>query len=470
MDNREYIQSLIDKARVAQQIVDGYNQEQVDKLAKAIGMAIYDAAEMLSAEAVEETHFGTIEQKIPKHLGSTASCWYSMAGKPSVGVINRIPEKGIVEFAKPMGVVAAITPATNPTVTAATNCMNAVKTRNACIIGPHPSAKKCTAHAIKIMNDKIVEMGGPANLVMCIEEPSIELSGLLMEMCDVTVATGGPGMVKAAYSSGKPSYGVGQGNVQCLVAPDWTDYDSLAKSVIMSRSFDNGVLCACEQTMHVPADKREEIIAAFVKNGAFELTDAADIDKIRKMTFADDGWGKINTKIVGHVPTSLCKFYGIEGCPENAPIIIFRVDKFATDEPLSREIMCPILRVATYDTFENGVENARRNLLFEGAGHSTNVWSNDDKAIELVGFRIPVCRIVVNQPNIMASSSPVGINGLNPTNSLGCGSWGNNSISENFYYKHLLNTTRLAYPLAGSGKAKIPTHAEIWELGVKLDD
>jgi len=458
MDNREYIQSLIEKARAAQAVVDNYTQEQVDKLTKAVGMAIFDAAEMLSEETVAETKYGTVESKIGKHKGVTTATWWAVCGEKSVGLINDDKELCILEYAKPMGVVASITPVTNPTTTAATNAMNAIKTRNAIIVAPHPAAKKCTAHAVKIMNDTIVALGGPENLVQSIDEPSIELTGLLMAAADVCVATGGPSMVKAAYSSGRPSYGVGQGNSQVIVAPDYTDYDTVAQKAMFSRAYDNGVPCTGEQTLHVPRDKREEIIAAFVRNGAYEVT-GADVDKIRQISFTEKG--PVNPKIVGKIAPELAAIYGIEGCPADAKCLVCRVDAIAREDALNKEILAPVIRFVVYDTFEEAVENCRKNYFMEGAGHTGGIWSNDDAAIEYAGSRIPVSRYLVNQPLLLASGSPVNLNGYNPTSSLGCGSWGNNSISENFYYKHLLNTTRVAYE---DTKKKIYTPDEIWAL------
>ena len=459
MDNKEYIQSLIDKARAAQAVVDNYTQEQVDRLTKAVGIAIFVAAEDLSREAVEETKYGTVESKVGKHKGVTSATWWGVCGKPSVGIISDHKDvDGIIEFAKPMGVVASITPVTNPTTTAATNAMNAIKTRNAIIVAPHPGAKKCTAHAVKIMNDTIVALGGPADLVQSIAEPSIELTGLLMSAVDVVVATGGPSMVKAAYSSGRPAYGVGQGNSQVIVAPDYTDYDTVAQKAMFSRAYDNGVPCTGEQTLHVPRDKREEIIAAFVRNGAYELK-ADDVEKVRKTAFTEKG--PVNPKIVGQVAPRLAEMFGLEGCPEDAICLVCRVDKVAREDIINREILAPIIRFMPYDTKEEAVENCRKNYFMEGAGHTGGIWSNDDEFIEYAGSRMPVCRYLVNQPLLLASGSPVNLNGYNPTSSLGCGSWGGNSISENFYYKHLLNTTRVAYEIPGK---RIYTPDEIWAM------
>ncbi|MBQ3379052.1 MAG: aldehyde dehydrogenase family protein [Clostridia bacterium] len=461
MDNKEYIQSLVAKAKEAQAVLDTFSQEKIDQLTKAMGMAIFDAAQMLSEEAVAETKYGTVESKVGKHKGVTTATWWAVCGKPSVGLIEDTKDvDGILKFAKPMGVLASITPVTNPTTTAATNAMNAIKTRNAIIVAPHPAAKKCTAHACKIMSDKLVELGAPANLVQSIEEPSIELTGLLMSACDVIVATGGPSMVKAAYSSGTPAYGVGQGNSQLIVGPDWTDYDTMAQKAMFSRNYDNGVPCTGEQTFHVPAAKREEIIAAFVRNGGYDIKDPAEVDKVRKNAFNQET-GKIQPKIVGQKASGLAKMLGIDGVPEETICLLCRVDGLAEEDILSKEILAPIIRFVPYNTPDEAIENCRRNYFQEGAGHTGGIWSNDDALIEKAAARMPVCRYLVNQPLLLASGSPVNLNGYIPTSSLGCGSWGGNSISENFNYKHLLNTTRVAYIIPGK---KILTPDEIWAL------
>ncbi|MBQ3379051.1 MAG: aldehyde dehydrogenase family protein [Clostridia bacterium] len=458
MDNKEYIQSLIDKGRKAQESIETYSQEQVDKMVRAIGKAIYDAREELSKEAVEETHFGNVPGKVAKHAGVCANQYLAMRGKPSVGIVKRIPERGLIEFAKPLGVITCVTPSTNPTTTVIADAMPALKCRNAIVVAPHPSAKKCSKHAVDIIRETLVSIGAPADLVQCIEEPSLELTNLAMELADVVVATGGPGMVKAAYSSGKPSFGVGQGNAQVVLDTTYTDYDTMAKNIIMSRAYDNGVPCTGEQTIHVPKGKEDAVIKALVDNGCWEVKDAADIDKIRQIAFTPEG--RPNTQIVGKLPPQACKLAGVEGCPEDAKLLIMRVDKCGKGEPLAREIMCPILRVLPCETFAEGVEHARTNLLMEGAGHSATVYSLDDDNIKLAGDRIPVCRMVVNQPNVAGSGRQQ--NGLMPTSSLGCGSWGNNSISENLTYYHFMNTTRVAYPLKG---VHSPSHDEIWQMG-----
>jgi len=461
MDNREYIQSLIDKGRVAQEAIECYDQKQVDLMVKTIGKAVYDVAEILSREACDETGLGVYEGKVAKHKGVTSSHWLNLRGKPSVGIIKRNPARGLVEFAKPMGVICCVTPTTNPTTTVIGNSMCALKGRNAVVVAPHPRAKNVTAHCVQVIQDALASIGAPRELVQCIENPSIELTNLLMSMADVVVATGGPGMVKAAYSSGKPSYGVGQGNAQVILDRTYTDYDQMAKNIMISRVYDNGVPCTGEQTLHCPQEEVEKVIKALVDNGGYEITNAEDIDKIRKAAFLDTG--AMNTAIVGSPAPKVAAYAGVE-CPADTKLLVIKVDKFAKDEPLAREIMCPMLRVLPYEKFEDGVAHARANLLMEGAGHSTSMYSNNDDNIKYAADRIPVCRFMVNQPNVAASGRQQ--NNLNPTISLGCGSWGNNSISENLTYYHLINTTKVAYPIQG---VHSPSHAEIWEMNTLAD-
>ena len=457
MDNREYIQGLIDKGRAAQLSIEDYNQAQVDKMVKTIAKAVYDAREILSKEACEETGLGVFEGKVAKHVGVVTGQWLYMRGKPSVGLIRDDKENCVLEFAKPMGVVCSVTPTTNPTTTVISNAMWALKCANAIIVAPHPRAKSCSLHCTTIIQDALESIGAPRDLVQCIEQPSIELTNLLMQMADVVVATGGPGMVKAAYSSGKPSYGVGQGNAQVVLDRDYTDYDTMAKNIMASRIYDNGVPCTGEQTLHCPREVVDDVIKALVDNGSFEIKDPADIDKIRQAAFLESG--ATNTDIVGRTAPKVAEYAGVE-CPSDAQMLVMKVEKWGTkSEPLAREIMCPMLRILPYDKFEEGVQHAKENLLMEGAGHSSTIYTNTDEHVKYMGKKIPVCRIVVNQPNVAGCGRQT--NGLVPTNSLGCGSWGNNSVSANLNFNYFYNITRVAYEIPGK---KIYTPEEIWAM------
>ncbi len=455
MEPKEYIAELMTKARKAQAQIADYTQEQIDALVRAVGKAGYDNVETLATMAVEETKMGRVDSKIVKNRKSTMVAWYYLKDKKSVGVVEEDPIEQIVTIAKPIGVIGCVTPVTNPTATPLVNGMHVLKGRNAAIFAPHPSSKRSSAYTVKLMREAIEKLGAPADLIQVIEEPSIELTQLLMGAVDVVVATGGPGMVKAAYSSGRPSYGVGQGNVQILVDEDYADYAAIAKSAVFSRSYDNGLPCTCDQTMFVPKSRVKEMLDLLVENKAVYLDDPAVIEKLRKTAFTEEG--AINRKFVGATMPQIAEMLGVT-FPADAAILVVPVYKAIDEEILCREIMSPVLRIFPYDSFEKAVQDAKKNYWMEGKGHSCSVYSANDAHIEYVANEIPVCRIMVNQTALNASGGAFN-NGLPPTISIGCGFWGGNSISENLTYKHLMNYTRVSRIIPG---APNPTPEEIW--------
>ncbi len=457
MENKTYIDVLVENAKKSYAALENYTQKQTDALVRAIGKIIYDNREVLSKEAMEETGLGVLAGKIAKHDKVTTSHWAYMKGKPSVGLIDIDEVNGIYTFAKPVGVVACLTPTTNPTTTAVGNCMCAVKSRNAVIISPHPRANNVTMHAVALMNEAIKALGGPQNLIQSIENPSLDLTNELMRKADVIVATGGSAMVKSAYSSGRPSYGVGPGNAQVIVDSSFEDYPLMVAQIMTSRVYDNGMPCTGEQTLIMPEEKSDEIIKAFEEKGAYLVTEPADIQNLRKAIFPKGFEGPINVDIVGHPAEEVARYANIR-VPEGTKLLMVKLNKHAREEVLSREIMCPIVRCFTYKNFKDGVAIARANLLMEGAGHSSTIYSNIDDNIMYAGNQIPVGRLLVNQPNVNAAGSSFAT-GLVPTISLGCGSWGNNSISENLSYKHLMNETRVSYIIKD---AYAPSADEIW--------
>lgn len=453
MDNKQYIAELMQKARAAQEAVAHYTQDQVDALVRVMAKVIYDNAEMLAKEAVEETRMGVYEDKVTKNKGKSRVIWNNLKDKKSVGIINEDKEKGLVFVAKPKGVIGAITPTTNPIVTPMCNAMFAVKGRNSIIVAPHPRAKKCSAHAVALMNQEIKKLGAPDNLIQIIEEPSVELTQELMQAVDIVVATGGMAMVKAAYSSGKPAFGVGAGNVQVIIDREY-DFEQAAKDIIAGRKFDNGIICSGEQSIIAPAEKHAEIMDAFVRNGAYYIEDEATIEKFRNVLFVN---GSINGKVVGQSVQFVADLAGVK-VPEETKIVILKAKGVGTADVLCKEKMCPFMITLTYNTFEEAVEIARTNLLYEGAGHSAALHSNNREHIEYAGNLLPVSRLVLNQPSSTGAGGSF-FNGFAPTTTLGCGSWGNNSISENFDYHHLINISRIGYY---NKDAKVPTPEEIF--------
>ncbi|MGE4484020.1 MAG: aldehyde dehydrogenase family protein [Oscillospiraceae bacterium] len=453
MDSSEFIGSLVEKARVAQRAYESFSQEQVDAVVRALARAIFDNAEPLAKMAVEETRMGVYEDKIKKNMGKARVIWNDLKGKKSVGIIRELPEEGIVEVAKPMGVVGAITPTTNPIVTPMCNAMFALKGRNAIIICPHPRAKKCSTEAVKLMVEAINKLGAPDNLVQVIEEPTVELSGLVMKSCDVCISTGGMGMVRAAYASGKPAFGVGAGNVQCLIDTD-IDLEKAIPMIIEGRRFDNGIICSGEQTAITPASIYDKVIDIFKKNGAYYVSEPQEVDALRKTLFPG---GVMDKDCVGQTAAFVAEKAGLK-VPADTKILIVKAEKFGKDDLYSKEKMCPVIAAYSCDTWEKQVEIADANLAVEGRGHSVCIHSNNKAHIEYAAGILPVSRFLINQ--ICATSNGGSFfNSLSATTTLGCGSWGNNSISENLSWKHLFNVSRIANVRPGS---KAPTDDEIW--------
>jgi len=444
---------MIAKAREAQAIFErDFDQKRTDQVVRAIGKVVFDNAEMLAKEAVEETRMGVYEDKVAKNKGKSKGVWYDLKGKQSMGILSVDPVTDLITILKPVGVVAAITPTTNPIVTPMSKTMFALKGKNAIIVAPHPRSKKCSSHTVALINEAIAKFGVPQNLVQCIEEPSIELTQELMKAVDVVLATGGMPMVKSAYSSGKPSYGVGAGNVQVIIDRG-VDYNKAAATIIQGRIFDNGIICSGEQSFIYPKEDREKILDAFKSNGAYIVPDA-DHDKMVNALFVD---GKIAGDVVGQSVKFIADKAGIT-VPDGTRVLVVEAHGVAQADLISKEKMCPVLAAFPYDKFEEAIDIARTNLHFEGNGHSAGVHSNNEEHIRMVGMGLTVSRVVVNAP-VSTTAGGAMASGLACTNTLGCGTWGNNTLSENLTYKHLLNTTRVARL---SPKVHIPTDEELW--------
>ncbi|NLP31323.1 MAG: aldehyde dehydrogenase family protein [Clostridiales bacterium] len=453
MDSKTYIDGYIERARMAQKEFESYSQEQVDELVMAIAKTVYDNAEYLAKIAVEETEMGVLEDKIAKNKGKSSIIWNSLKGKKSVGIIERDEQTGIVKVAKPVGVAAAITPCTNPIVTPMSNAMFALKGRNAIVITPHHRAIKCSTKTVELMNEALEKLNAPKHLIQILDQQSRENTRTLISSADIVIATGGAGMVKAAYSSGKPALGVGAGNVQCIIDRD-VDFAEAVPKVIAGRIFDNGIICSGEQSAIIPADKYQDIIDEFVKNGAYLVNNPKEKEAFRKAIFVD---GVMNRDAVGKSVHEIGRLAGVD-LPKDIRVIIIEAKGPGERDLLSKEKMCPVLAIYRYDDFKDAVEIAKENLELEGKGHSVAIHSNNRENIEYAGNELSVSRFVINQ--ICASSAGGSYyNGLAPTNTLGCGTWGNNSISENLDYKHLINISRIAYYMPDN---PVPTEDELW--------
>jgi succinate-semialdehyde dehydrogenase len=452
--NNLSVAEMIEKAKTAQKQFENAAQEQVDQAVRIVARTVFDNAEVLAKLAVEETGMGVYEHKVIKNKGKARIIWNSLKDKKSVGVIEEDAKNGIVKIAKPMGVIGAVTPCTNPIVTPMCNIMFALKGRNAIIIAPHPRAKKCAAYTVELINENLKALGVPHDLIQTIEDPSVEITGELMKAADVIVATGGMGMVKAAYSSGKPAYGVGTGNVQCIIDRG-ADFSEAVPKIITGRTFDNGIICSGEQMVIVHEDDYQKVADEFRKNKAYIVSDEREKRKLRESLFSEDG--VMNRHAIGQNVQNVGKLAGID-VPEDASVILVNVDAKGREDVLCKEKMCPVLGIRKYKTFEEAVEIAEANLEYEGKGHTVAIHSNNADNLKYAGEKLPVCRILVNQIGATMNGGSF-VNGLAATTTLGCGSWGNNSISENLDYKHFINITRIATVIEGAVQ---PSDEEIW--------
>ena len=451
---RTQVQELVAKARAAQGVFEAFSQAQVDAIVKGIGKYVYDHGEMLARMAVDETGIGVYEDKILKNKGKARVIWNSLKDKKSRGIIDEDAETNLVFVAKPMGVVGAVTPVTNPIVTPMCNAMFALKAGNAVIFAPHPKAEKCTRHLTEAFREVVRANGGPENLVQMVRNGSVVTTQELMKDVDVVVATGGGAMVKSAYSSGRPSFGVGAGNVPVIIDRE-VDLDDAVAKIVAGASFDNGIICSHEQFVLAPAEQYDATVNSFIATGKVWFTaDKDQIQKFRDIVFPD---GHLNKDVVGRSATDIGALVGID-VPKSARIILLPAEGAGTADLLAREKLCPVVAILPYEKFEDAVGFAKANLLVEGAGHSAALHSHNEANIRATGEALPISRLVVNQSSSLTAGGSL-TNGFAPTTTLGCGSWGGNSISENLDYKHLMNVSRIGKVIVGK---KVPTDAEIW--------
>ncbi len=437
----EYVADLIKRSRAAQRKFEREytDQRAIDEVVRAIGMAVLDHQDEIAESAVAESHMGSVAEEKMKIFNAGAGNWNFLRGKVSVGEIPNIrpDEPGVRVFAKPLGVVGCILPSTNPTGTVIGGAMMAIKARNSFVAAPHPMTAHTSYNMANYIRENLKAIGAPEDLVLCIspEMCSIEASNAMMPACDANIGVGGPGMVKAVYSCGKPGFGVGQGNCQALVDEDYPDLAGACADMVMSRTFQNGVTCTSEQTVHVPAAREEEFLKAMDAAGAYLITSTEDIDKLRELIFPDHG--PINRKIVGRPIQMIAAMVGIT-VPDNYKAIILKSQVTDASDILGEEIMAPVLRYTTYTKFEDAVDTAVTNLeVHGGAGHSSSIWSNNQERINYAARLMPVGRFHINQPTRGKD------NGLPITVAIGCGTWGGNSICENLQYYHLMDFTRV---------------------------
>ncbi len=453
MESTDYIRGYIERAVEARRVFESWNQEQVDEAVKMIGRVVYENAAELAEMAVEETGMGNVADKTLKNRAKPSIIWNSLKGKKSRGIIRRIESEGIVEIAKPVGVIAAVTPCTNPIVTPMCNAMFAVKGGNAIIFTPHHRALHSSTRTVGLINAELSRIGAPENLVQIIDQQSRENTRELMASADVVIATGGMGMVKAAYSSGKPAFGVGAGNVQCIIDRG-LDFSEVVPKIIIGRSFDNGIICSSEQSVIVHTDDYEKVMAEFEKNGCYVARSGEEISAVRKVLFPE---GKMNPDLVGQPASKVSAMAGLK-VSEDVRVLLVAAEGSGRADLLSKEKMCPVLSVYLYNSFNEAVDIAAANLEYEGAGHSVAIHSDNAENIEKAALGLNASRFVINQSSSTSAGGSF-FNGFTPTTTLGCGSWGNNSISENLSYRHLINISRVGYYIAGN---HVPDDSELW--------
>lgn len=453
MDSKAYIDSYIERARVAQAQFEKCSQEEVDKAVQAIGRVVYENAQYLAEIAVEETGMGNVEDKFAKNKQKAGIIWNNLRGKKSRGILDTDEVTGITRVAKPVGVVAAITPCTNPIVTPMSNSMFALKAGNAIVFTPHHKAIKCSTKVVEMMNAALAELGMPENLIQILGEQNRENTRNLIASADVVVATGGGGMVNAAYSSGRPALGVGAGNVQCIVDKGYDMREAVPK-IIKGRSYDYGIICSAEQSAICHEDDFEAMLAEFEANGAYIVRDSEKLEKVRGALFAD---GKPNRHSVGQSCQKVAELAGIE-IPEDTKVIVAVAEGTGATDALGGEKMAPVISAYAYSDLDEAIRIAAENLEREGKGHSVSFHSDSEEHIAKVAESLCVSRFVINQCSANSAGGSY-FNGLNPTNTLGCGSWGHNSISENLNYTHLMNVSRIARFRPDN---YVPTDEELW--------
>ncbi|MBU5590247.1 bifunctional acetaldehyde-CoA/alcohol dehydrogenase [Clostridium sp. MSJ-4] len=439
--NLDELKIKIDSIREAQKKFATYSQEQVDDIFRQAAMATNNARIKLAKMAVEETGMGIVEDKVIKNHFASEYIYNKYKDDKTCGVIERDLSFGITKIAEPIGVIAAIVPTTNPTATAIFKALIALKTRNGIIFSPHPRAKNSTIEAARIVLEAAVKAGAPEGIIGWIDEPSVELSQAVMSSSDIILATGGPGMVRAAYSSGRPAIGVGAGNTPAII--DETAHLKMAvSSILLSKTFDNGVICASEQSVIVLDKVYEEVRNEFKERGAYIL-EGDEVQKVREIILKN---GNLNADIVGQSAHKIAAMAGVS-VPEHSKVLIGEVDSVELEEPFSHEKLSPILAMYRVKDFKEALNKATRLIELGGFGHTSVLYTNQVKSkdrIEKFGKAMKTGRTIVNMPSSQGAIGDIYNFRLAPSLTLGCGSWGGNSVSENVGPKHLINVKSLA--------------------------
>ena len=441
VDSVEKLQETILKVKKAQEEFSKFSQEKVDEIFKAAAIAANSSRIPLAKMAVEETGMGLVEDKVIKNHYAAEYIYNKYRNEKTCGVVEEDASYGIKKVLEPIGIIGAVIPTTNPTSTAIFKTLICLKTRNGIIISPHPRAKKSTIEAAKIVLEAAVKAGAPENIIAWIDVPSLELTNTLMQTVDTILATGGPGMVKAAYSSGKPALGVGAGNTPAII-DETADIVLAVNSIIHSKTFDNGMICASEQSVIVLDKVYNKVREEFIKRGCY-LLNPEETEKVRKTIIIN---GALNAKIVGQKAHTIAALAGVD-VPENTKILIGEVESVELTEEFAHEKLSPVLAMYKANNFEDAISKARKLIEDGGLGHTSSLYINtitEKEKIEEFYNNMKTCRVLINTPSSQGGIGDLYNFKLTPSLTLGCGSWGGNSVSENVGIKQLLNVKTVA--------------------------
>lgn len=463
IDYKKYVASLVERAHKAQAVAENYTQEQIDELCAAIAYVATrdDFAKKISAFLVEEAGMGVAEHKYAKLMTKIKGTWRDMKGEKSVGVVERDEKRGIMKLAKPVGVIGALIPVTNGEATPFVKAIAALKGRNAIIMAPHPKAKGTNVMAANLVRATLKKYGAPEDLVIPIDPDyvSIECSGELMKQVDLVLATGGTPMVRSAYSSGTPAIGVGTGNV-CTIVDGSTDLDTTANLIMRSKTFDNATSCSTENACIVQEKFYDAFITAMKKQGGYLITkDSPEKAKLEAAIWPDGH--TLNRLVVAQDPKTIAKVAGIT---ISDTIKFFMVEEEGIGEgyPFTGEKLSVVTALYKYDKFEEAIAKVEKIIEYQGLGHSCGIHTTSDERVTQLAERMKVSRIMVNQPQCLANSG-AWTNGIPMTMTLGCGTWGNNSISHNATWKDLINYTWVSWPIPSTQ----PTDEDLFPAAVR---
>ena len=452
VDTQEQIREYITRARKAQRIADTYSQERVGELVTAMAWVIIRNAEEIAQITQEETGLGRLDHKIIKLQKKVRGCLRDLKHEKTVGIVEVNPQTGITKMAKPVGVVGAITPVTNPEATPIIKAMFAIKGGNSVIVAPHPRGKKCAFKICEYMRQTLEKLGAPADLIQCIPEPTVELSKELMRQCDLIAATGGGAMVHSAYSSGKPAYGVGVGNA-CVIVDETADIKDAAHKIMLGKTFDWATSCSAENSIIVEESIYEKVLGALQAEGGY-LASVEEKNALQKTMWTAPK--VLNRAIIAQPAIKIAEIAGFT-IPEDRTFLMVEERGVGEDYPFSGEKLSVVLTVYKYKGFDNAIALVNKLTGYMGLGHSCGIHSFDDERIDRLALQTKTGRVIVRQPQSYANSGDW-CNGMPFSLSIGCGTWGNNASSENTQMKHFLNVTLVARPI----EPVIPTDEELF--------